>query len=54
MIKILKELYEDAENIKKKDPAARNILEVIILYPGFHVLVFYRIAHFFYNHILQE
>ena len=50
MIKILKELYEDAENIKKKDPAARNILEVIILYPGFHVLVFYRIAHFFYNH----
>ena len=57
MIKILKELYEDAENIKKKDPAARNILEVIILYPGFHVLVFYRIAHFFYNHklfLLQE
>jgi len=50
VIKILKELYEDAENIKKKDPAARNILEVIILYPGFHVLVFYRIAHFFYNH----
>ena len=52
MIKILKELYEDAENIKKKDTAARNILEVIILYPGFHVLVFYRIAHFFYNHKL--
>lgn len=52
MIKILKELYEDAENIKKKDPAARNILEVIILYPGFHVLVLYRIAHFFYNHKL--
>jgi serine O-acetyltransferase len=52
VIKILKELYEDAENIKKKDPAARNILEVIILYPGFHVLVFYRIAHFFYNHKL--
>jgi len=52
VIKILKELYEDAENIKKKDPAARNILEVIILYPGFHVLVFYRMAHFFYNHKL--
>lgn len=52
MVKILKELYEDAENIKKKDPAARNILEVIILYPGFHVLVFYRIAHFFYKYKL--
>ena len=49
MIKILKELYEDAKNIKEKDPAARNILEVIILYPGFHALVFYKISHFFYK-----
>lgn len=48
----LKRLYEDAKNIKEKDPAARNILEVIILYPGFHVLVFYRISHFFYCHKL--
>lgn len=30
-----KELYEDAKNIQKKDPASRNILEVIILYPRF-------------------
>lgn len=52
MIKLIKKLYEDAENIKSKDPAARNILEVIILYSGFHVLVFYRIAHFFYKHKL--
>lgn len=50
MLKMLKELYEDAKNIKEKDPAARNILEIIILYPGFHVLVFYRIAHFFYKY----
>lgn len=48
-MKIFKQLYEDAKNIKQKDPAARNILEVIILYPGFHVLVFYRIAHFLYK-----
>lgn len=50
MLKTIKELYEDAKNIKEKDPAARNILEIIILYPGFHVLVFYRIAHFFYKY----
>ena len=49
-MKVFKELYEDAKNIQKKDPAARNILEVIILYQGFHVLVYYRIAHFFYYH----
>lgn len=45
----LKDLYEDAKNIKEKDPASRNILEVIILYPGFHILVFHRIAHFLYE-----
>ena len=48
-MKILKEFYEDAKNIMKKDPAARNILEVIILYPGFHILVFHRFAHFLYK-----
>ena len=52
-LKSLKELYEDAQNIKEKDPAARNILEVIILYPGFHILVFHKIAHFLYRcHLL--
>ena len=49
-MKVFKELYEDARNIQKKDPAARNILEVIILYQGFDILVYYRIAHFFYYH----
>ena len=47
-MKFFKELYEDAKNITKKDPAARNVLEVIILYPGFHILFFYRIAHFLF------
>lgn len=44
-----KELYEDAKNIREKDPAARNIFEVIILYPGFHILLFHRIAHILYK-----
>ena len=48
----LRELYEDAQNIKKKDPACRNIIEVIILYPGFHILVFHRLAHFLYKYRL--
>ena len=51
-LKFFKELYEDAKNIKDKDPACKNILEVIILYPGFHILVFHKIAHFLYNHRL--
>ena len=49
MLKVLKELYEDAKNICKKDPACRNIIEAIILYPGFHAIVFHRIAHFLYR-----
>ena len=38
-------LLEDARNIQRKDPAARSVLEVILLYPGFHILVYHRIAH---------
>ncbi len=46
---MFKSLYEDAKNMRDKDPAARNILEIIILYSGFHAIFFHRIAHFFYN-----
>lgn len=49
MITFLKELYEDAKNIKQKDPACRNIVEAVILYPGFHAIFFHRIAHFLYR-----
>ena len=48
----MKQLYLDAKNIMEKDPAAKNILEVILLYQGFHALVFHRIAHFLYNNKL--
>lgn len=51
-MKFIKELYEDARNIQKKDPASRNILEVMVLYPGFHILVFHRVSHFLYKHKL--
>ena len=43
-------LLEDARNIQRKDPAARNVLEVILLYPGFHILVYHRVAHWLYEH----
>lgn len=45
----IKNLYLDAKNIKNKDPAASNIITVILLYPGFHAILFHRIAHFFYK-----
>lgn len=49
MKNVIKSLYEDAKNIKEKDPACRNILETIILYPGFHAILFHRISHYLYN-----
>lgn len=49
MLKCLKEFYEDARNIQEKDPAARSIFEVLILYPGFHILIFHRLSHFLYK-----
>ena len=52
MLKVFKELYEDAKNIAWKDPASKNILEVIILYPGFHILVNHRFCNFLYRHRL--
>ena len=42
-------LIADARNIRDKDPAARNLIEVVLLYPGFHVLVYHRVAHWLYR-----
>ena len=52
MFKIIREFIEDAKNIKEKDPACKSIIEVIILYPGFHILVSHRLCHFLYRHKL--
>ncbi len=45
LTKIFKTLKEDIGIIYKKDPAARNLIEVIFCYPGFHALLLYRFAH---------
>ena len=37
------------KSIKRRDPAARNILQILFLYPGVHALIGYRIAHFFWQ-----
>ena len=42
---MFKGLRRDIETIRARDPAARSALEVVLLYPGFQVLLFYRLAH---------
>jgi serine O-acetyltransferase len=39
-------------SMKKRDPAARSLLEIILCYPGLHALFFHRIAHFLWNYKL--
>lgn len=39
------QIKEDIKTIYEKDPAANNILEVLLCYPGLHALILHRIAH---------
>lgn len=47
---MFKNLRYDIASIKRRDPAARNTLEILLLYSGLHALFWYRIGHFFYRH----
>lgn len=42
-------LAYDIKNAMKNDPAARNPVEVFLVYPFIHSLIHYRISHFFYK-----
>lgn len=46
---MLKEIFNDAREITRRDPAAKSIIEVMLLYSGFHAVVLHRVAHFFYK-----
>ena len=42
-------IKDDIKTIYDKDPAARNILEVIFCYPGLHALLMHRLSHKLYK-----
>lgn len=42
---MLRTIKNDIRTVFEKDPAARNLLEIIISYPGLHALWMHRIAH---------
>ena len=45
-------IREDIENVFRKDPAARSVLEVLT-YAGVWAVWYHRIAHFFWTHHLK-
>ena len=45
---MLSTLKREIQIVFERDPAARSVLEVIFCYPGFHAIMFHRIAHWLY------
>ena len=48
----LTRLGETLRAYQARDPAARSRLEIFLLYPGVHALIYHRLAHFLYRHRL--
>lgn len=48
-LSISKLIKEDIKTIYEKDPAAANIAEVILCYPGLHALICHRFANYLYH-----
>lgn len=46
----LKWLNEELSYVLENDPAARNKMEVLLLYSGIHAIIWYKFSHFFYKH----
>jgi serine O-acetyltransferase len=42
-------LKEDIKTIKDRDPAAKNVVEIFLCYPGLHAIWLHRIAHALYQ-----
>src|SRR5918992_4160042 len=42
---MLDTLKRDIQAVFERDPAARNVLEVLLCYPGLHALFVHRFAH---------
>ena len=42
-------LKEDVRTIKDRDPAAKNVVEIFLCYPGLHAVWLHRIAHALYQ-----
>jgi serine O-acetyltransferase len=46
LIIVLVFFRREVMSAREKDPAAKGYLEIALLYPGLHAIIFYRIAHF--------
>lgn len=49
---MFKRLSETLGAYQARDPAARSKLEIFLLYPGVHAIIFHRVSHWLYRHKL--
>ncbi|MEI7639920.1 MAG: serine O-acetyltransferase [bacterium] len=42
-------IRDDVKVVFERDPAAKNVFEVVFMYPGFHAIVLHRLAHFLWK-----
>ena len=45
-------IIEDVRSVFARDPAARNVFEVLTCYSGVHAVLFYRLTHFLWRYRL--
>ena len=46
---MFKVIREDIDAVFDRDPAARNLLEVVLTYSGLHSIIMHRLAHWLHN-----
>ena len=46
---MFKAIKEDIDSVFSRDPAARNMLEVVTCYPGFHARLVHRLTHWLWH-----
>ncbi|MDE5859673.1 MAG: serine O-acetyltransferase [Oscillospiraceae bacterium] len=46
---LFEHIKSDIESVKRRDPAARSTLEILLTYSGLHAVLMYRVSHWFYT-----
>ncbi|MDA3792509.1 MAG: serine O-acetyltransferase [Elusimicrobia bacterium] len=46
---MFKKIKKDIDTVFKRDPAAKNIVEILLCYPGLHAIIIHRVANKLYG-----
>jgi len=47
------DIREDINSVFDRDPAARNVFEIITTYPGIHAIILHRLSHWLWRRKLK-